>query len=243
MKLGLHKNVHRKKIHQTMLILLEQLFKNSQSSQPFSYYWPNVRWAAVQCTAVQIVFHKMKARLPDDRHQSHASIHTRSHIHKHTNIHLHRILLSCLCKNTKSDYIDLKSWRADTWLCVLRVQTDQTFHHTLYKSLIFCTHFKVLKIVKKIVTLNLGEDSLFGLGVCTWAVLMGLVFQAVLSFIPVKQCPQDGGKTILSKRAHSADQLWGNIGSNFRKLFINCHSTNCTAQNAKGINSMHGMEH
>lgn len=37
---------------------------------------------------------------------------------------------------------------------------------------------------------------------------MGLVFQTVLSFIPVKQCPQDGGKTILSKRAHSADQLW-----------------------------------
>lgn len=57
---------------------------------------------------------------------------------------------------------------------------------------------------------------------------MGLVFQAVLSFIPVKQRPQDGGKTILSKRAHSADQLWGNIGSDFRKLFI---STNCTAQN------------
>ncbi len=72
---------------------------------------------------------------------------------------------------------------------------------------------------------------------------MGLVFQAVLSFIPVKQCPQDGGKTILSKRAHSADQLWGNIGSNFR----NCSST-VTAlivrhKNAKGINSMHGMEH
>lgn len=51
-------------------------------------------------------------------------------------------------------------------------------------------------------------DSLFGLGVRSWPVLVHLLFQSILSFVPVEQSAQDGGETVLSQRAHGAYQLW-----------------------------------
>lgn len=51
-------------------------------------------------------------------------------------------------------------------------------------------------------------DSLFRLGVCSWPVLVHLLFQSILSFVPVKQSAEDGGETVLSQRTHGAYQLW-----------------------------------
>lgn len=50
-------------------------------------------------------------------------------------------------------------------------------------------------------------DSLFGLGVRSRSVLVHLLFQSILSFVPVEQSTQDGGETVLSQRAHGAYQL------------------------------------
>lgn len=50
-------------------------------------------------------------------------------------------------------------------------------------------------------------DLLFRLGVCSWPVLMHLLVQSILSFVPVKQSAEDGGETVLSQRAHGAYQL------------------------------------
>lgn len=50
-------------------------------------------------------------------------------------------------------------------------------------------------------------DSLFGLGVWSRSVIVHLLFQSILSFVPVKQSAQDGGETVLSQRAHGAYQL------------------------------------
>lgn len=50
-------------------------------------------------------------------------------------------------------------------------------------------------------------NSLFRLDVCSWPVLVHLLFQSILSFVPVKQSAEDGGETVLSQRAHGAYQL------------------------------------
>lgn len=49
--------------------------------------------------------------------------------------------------------------------------------------------------------------SLFGLGVGPGAIFMRLIFQAVLSLVPVEQSPQDGWQAVFSQRTHRTDQL------------------------------------
>lgn len=51
------------------------------------------------------------------------------------------------------------------------------------------------------------QFSLFGLGVGSGSVLVQLLLEAILSFVPVKQSAQDGGEAVLSQRAHGAYQL------------------------------------
>lgn len=49
--------------------------------------------------------------------------------------------------------------------------------------------------------------SLLGLGVGPGSVLVQLLFQPVLSLVPVEEGAQDGGETVLRQRAHGAYQL------------------------------------
>lgn len=49
--------------------------------------------------------------------------------------------------------------------------------------------------------------SLFGLGVGPGAIFVRLVFQAVLSLVPVEQSLQDGREAVFCQGTHRTDQL------------------------------------
>lgn len=76
--------------------------------------------------------------------------------------------------------------------CTVTVSDDPSFLRLTHVLMTLCDEF---------------PDSLFGLGVRSRSVLVHLLFQSILSFVPVEQSAQDGGETVLSQRAHGAYQL------------------------------------